>query len=358
MNTLKILLISFLPILFFIGCNENASNIGFEDPTDPSVAPRVVWVWLDSQRPYYRIWDKLQKLSDSLPIGYTPGRLLIRFNKIMLSYTVIPNVTLLPKDDGFAQLSTYGAISIDGQTFEFPIYGYFKVGQSYTVTVGKEATDVTYRKLESDNQKNLLPEPVVRMINSYPANNDTSVYLSSSLSGTFNSPIDSNSLPTNVTITPYVDGKWSTDYYSSRNHIVFIPKSGFKGNTWYEISFSTGVKDTFNNHLASPITLRFKTAPFKITNTYPWNGQQNVYQWENISASFSNYIDTSSVRSAFSISPQVEGMFTYYNMQFYFDPYQSLLANTTYTVTIRSSIRSITGDTLATPHTFSFKTSN
>ncbi len=358
-----LLLICFLPLLFLSSCREGPrgptgpTGPPSEDPTDPNIAPRVVWVWLDSPRPYCRYCPILDIQSDSLPIGYTPGRLLIRFNKIMVSYTVIPNVTLVPKEDGFAYLSTWGATSIDGQTFELPVYNYFKVAKSYTVTVSKEATDATDRKLGIDYQKVLVPEPVLRIINTYPEINDTSVYLTSSFNIYFNSLIDSNSLANNITITPHVNGKWKTDYYYMRD-IIFYPDSGFKGNTWYEITFSTGIKDTFNNHLPSPITLRFKTVSFIVTSTYPWNGQQNVYLWENISTTFSAYIDTSSVRSAFNISPPVNGMFTYsyYPIQFTFDPYQYLLQDTTYTVTIGTSLRSMAGDTLKTPYVFSFKT--
>jgi hypothetical protein len=275
----------------------------------------------------------------------------------MVSYTVIPNVTLVPKEDGFAYLSSWGAISIDGQTFELPVYNYFKVAQAYTIKVGKEATDVTNRKLGNDYQKVLVPEPVLRIVNIYPEPNDTTISQFNNYYVYFNSPIDSNSIKNNITISPYVSGRWKTEYYDMRD-IIFYPDSGFKGNTWYEITFSTGIKDTFNNHLPSPITLRFKTISFIVNSTYPWNGQQNVYLWENISTTFSAYIDTSSVRSAFNISPPVNGMFTYsyYPIQFTFDPYQYLLQYTTYTVTIGTSLRSMAGDTLKTPYVFSFKT--
>ncbi len=347
-------------MLLLISCKEGPqgpAGPSAEDPTDPNIAPRVVWVWLDSQRPYYWRIDNYTQQSDTLPIGYIPGRLLIRFNKIMVSYTVIPNVTLLPKEDGFAYLSPWGAISIDGQTFELPVYGYFKVAKSYTVTVGKEATDVTNRKLGIDYQKVLVPEPVLRIRTTYPENNDTSVYFISSIYTTFNSPIDSNSLSNNITISPYVKGKWISNYYNLEN-ISFYPDSGFKGNTWYEITFSTSIKDTLNNHLPYPATFRFKTIPFRVTSTYPWDGQQDVYRSGNISVDFSSYIDTSLVRGAFNISPSIAGAINCYNTGFSFYPYQSLLANTTYTVIIGTSMRSMAGDTLAAPYTFSFKTSN
>ena len=356
-----LLLIFSLPLLFLSSCREGprgpAGSTGppSEDPTDPNIAPRVVWVWLDSPRPYYRIWDSYSKQSDSLPMGYIPGRLLIRFNKIMVSYTVIPNVTLVPKEDGFAYLSSWGAISIDGQTFELPVYNYFKVAQAYTIKVGKEATDVTNRKLGNDYQKVLVPEPVLRIVNIYPEPNDTTISQFNNYYVYFNSPIDSNSIKNNITISPYVSGRWESYYYDMKN-MVFYPDSGYKCNTWYEITFSTGLRDTFNNFLLVRSTVRFKTVPFRVSYNYPSDGQQNVSVTENISCYFSAYIDASSVRSAFSISPSMDGKFFCSSMSFAFAPYQNLLPDTIYTVTIGTSLRSMAGDTLKTPYVFSFKT--
>ena len=180
--------------------------------------------------------------------------------------TVIPNVTLLPREDGFAYLSPWGAISIDGQTFELPVYGYFKVAKPYTVTVGKEATDVTNWKLGRDYQKTLIPEPVFRIVNTYPLPNDTTVGQYYSYYVNFNSPIDSNSFKNNANISPHVNGKWNINQYDLRS-TTFFPDSGYKANTWYQLTFTTGLKDTFNNYLPVPVIVRFKTTSFILGGT-------------------------------------------------------------------------------------------
>ena len=264
MKTLKIILILAVPIGFLWNCKEGpqgpAGPTG-EDPTDPNIAPRVVWIWLDSPRPICYFCNSFKKQTDSLPIGYTPGRLFIRFNKIMVSYTVIPNVILSPREDGFAYLSSWGAISIDGQTFELPINGYFKVGKPYTVTVKKEATDVTNRKMMNNYQNHLIPEPVFRIVSTYPQPDDTTVWRSSWYYVYFNSPIDSNSFKNNVSIYPAVDGKWNISLYDLRS-TYFVPDSGFQSSTSYQIIFSERLKDTSNNYLPRSVTVRFKTSSF------------------------------------------------------------------------------------------------
>jgi len=361
MKTLRPYLFCLGTILYLAGCVEGPrgpqgpTGPSGDDPTDPHIAPKVVWIWLDSPRPYgWRI--DFQKQSDSLPIGYIPGRLLIRFNKIMVSYTVIPNVTLEPCESGFACLNKWGAFSIDGQTFEFPIFQPFKVAKSYTVKVGHDATDITNRKLEMDYEKVLVPEPTLRITSLYPSQNDTNFASYNSCSFYFNSSIDSNSIAGNVSISPNVSGKWVVEnYYLSS--LSFIPQDGFNAKTWYTITLSTGIKDTFNNYLPSQFTLKFRTAPFNVTYTYPYDGQQGIYLSSNIEVHFSNYIDTSTVRGAFTISPMINGTFNFSNFSFVFDPSQNFAANTNYTVTIATSLRSKLGDPLDSPYTFSFKTS-
>jgi len=270
MKTLKLILIFSVSIGFLWNCKEGPQGPAGppgEDPTDPNIAPRVVWIWLDSPRPICFRCNSLQKQNDSLPIGYTPGRLFIRFNKIMLSYTVIPNVILTPKEDGFAYLSPWGAISIDGQTFELPINGYFKVGKTYTVTVKKEVTDVTNRKLQNDYQNYLIPEPVFRIVNTYPQPDDTTVWRSSWYYVYFNSPIDSNSFKSNASIYPAVNGKWNISQYDLRS-TYFVPDSGYQPSTWYQVMFSEGIKDTLNNYLPAAVIVRFKTSSMTQTTKH------------------------------------------------------------------------------------------
>ncbi len=86
-----------------------------DDPTNPSVQPRVLGVWLDSPRPsWWRKTGVFGKQNGSLPMGYRLGRSLVRFNKKMLSNSVIPNVDLKPEEIGFARLRTDEGFSVDG----------------------------------------------------------------------------------------------------------------------------------------------------------------------------------------------------------------------------------------------------
>lgn len=352
-------ILCFIITFLFLSCKEAPQEIQGEfgdGPADPSIQPRVVGVWFDSPREYW--WWKtnlFSKQNDSLPIGYRPRRLLVRFNKIMKSYTVIPNIKLTPAEDGYARLNTREAFSIDGQTFEWPIYGNFKLGKSYTVTVKKEVTDITNLNLSQDYKHSIIPEPYLRIIYTYPADGDSNVYSGYYFYAMFNSAIDLNSLASGVQFVPPVEGRWRS---YGNNNVEFSPNLGFKGNTWYEVVFSQAVKDTFNNYLKHRFKIKFKTVPFQLSYTYPYNGEQNVNRNSSVCCNFTTSLDTSTIRQNFNITPAVSGNFNYFssNIGYCFSPTGGLTQNTTYTVTISTGLRSKTGDNLSSPYTFSFTT--
>jgi hypothetical protein len=238
------------------------TNTSESELTDPTIPPRVEFVWVDSRRPYYRgiVGDIVNSPNDPLP-SYIPGRLIIRFNKIMQSQTVISKVSLIPEEIGFAQIDYYGAYSIDGQTFEWPVYNYFKVAKSYTITVSKKATDFNGRNIASDYEKIVIPEPNLRVISSYPLNSDTSFY-GNSVHISFNSPIDSNSLKGSYQFTHSVPGRWAFEYYYDLRSATFFTNTSFASNTWYELKLTSTLKDTFNNYLPAPVDIKFKTTKF------------------------------------------------------------------------------------------------
>lgn len=360
MKSVLICIFCLMPAFLSIGCNENASTPGYEDPTDPNLAPRVVWTWLESPRNYYRDWEKATAHTDTLPYNYYPGRLLVRFNKIMVGYTVIPNVSLTPEESGYAAINHEGSISVDGQTFEFPIYGMFKIARRYTVSVGENATDVTGLRLEAGYSKELVPEPALRVINTYPEPGDTSFYPGQSVYFYLNSSIDPRSIADNCFITPRTSGKWyQQNYYTPA--LYFTPDSGFRANTTYQFTLLRTLADSLDNNMQNDFTLIFRTVRFKVSHTYPYSGQPGVPTNESIFCYFTSSIDTNSVKEMVHISPDVIGTFrfpAYYPADYcYFKPSTALSPATLYTVTLAESLRSLSGDLLSSSFTFRFSTS-
>jgi hypothetical protein len=155
-----------------------------------------------------------------------------------------------------------------------------------------------------------------------------------------------------------VNGTITFDY--SGTSFTFTPIPKFSAGTLYTVSVSTEMKSTSGVHLAAPFQSVFMTDYFQLTSAYPSNGSTYVSRYNQISLSFNDAVDTSSVRKAVSISPAVSGTFGYYGGTGYgtvtFSPTLSYAANTAYTVMVKTSLRSTSGDTMAFPYVFGFTT--
>jgi hypothetical protein len=108
--------------------------------------------------------------------------------------------------------------------------------------------------------------------------------------------------------------------------------------------------------LPAPYSFSFTIAPFKVTNTSPRDGSTHVSRNE-IYIQMSDFIDTSSIRRSFSISPSTTGTFDFPEPTSYFFFYpDSLQPLTVYSVTISDSLHAADGTPLAVPYRFSFAT--
>jgi hypothetical protein len=94
-----------------------------------------------------------------------------------------------------------------------------------------------------------------------------------------------------------------------------------------------------------------------VTGISPQNGSTEVGLQPYIYVYTSGPIDTSTIRTAFSISPAVSGVFyTYQQNAFEFSPSAALQPYTVYTVTISTALKSPTGVPLEAAYTSSFAT--
>jgi hypothetical protein len=188
-----------------------------------------------------------------------------------------------------------------------------------------------------------------------PSNGSTNVTPATSLRFSFSGQLDPSTVQPAFTISPNVTGTISV----SGSDFSFTPTEGLAFNTAYTVTLSTALKAADGTSLPSPYTETFSTGSFQITGTYPSDGTTNWPPTNSITVSFNNNIDTSSINSAFSISPEVAGYFgNDYSASygFSFIPYTGFKSNTTYTVLISTALKSSNGTNLPAPYSFSFST--
>lgn len=188
-----------------------------------------------------------------------------------------------------------------------------------------------------------------------PSNGDTTVIPGYKVWIYFNSAIDTASTRNAFSITPSVSGLISFPYSGA---LSFSPIKPFPLSTRYTVTIASSITSTSGISLGSPYTFSFTTVPFEVTQSYPSNGSTQVSTTYYIEVYTTDAIDTSTIRSAFSITPSVGGSFGIYSdaSSFYFTPSTLLQPYTVYTVTISSALHSKSGAPLASPYTFAFAT--
>ena len=97
------------------------------------------------------------------------------------------------------------------------------------------------------------------------------------------------------------------------------------------------------------------TAPL-VDSVSPLDGAENVPLDTTINITFSEIMDHTSAESAFSISPSVNGNFSWNGTTMIFTPDSPLAFNTIYTVTINTGATDIAGNNLVSNYVWSFNT--
>lgn len=97
------------------------------------------------------------------------------------------------------------------------------------------------------------------------------------------------------------------------------------------------------------------TAP-EVTATIPADSATGVVRNTNIIVTFSDVMDTASVRAAFTINPPVTGVFSWLDRTLTFNPDSTLDTNQVYAVTIDTVAQDRAGNPLAGEYWFTFTT--
>jgi hypothetical protein len=362
MNTRKVFAVIIAAVLFYSGCKEiqgPAGPPGSESLTDPSVMPKVIYTYppANSVGPY----DDLYLLNCGFEYCSYYSRFQLRFNKIM-DYTSTRRAISLASPFHNLRVDTTYLFTVGGDVFllhptDSSGYRYnlrWRVGEVDTLKIASSAKDINGNTLPAYSMT-FEPEPYFRVRNVYPANGATDVYANTYIHLRFNSPVDT-SIRSKIQISPSIPGSWYI--YSYDSMYVEYSYNALKSNQLYTITVSPAAHDAYGNQIGQQFTSSFTTAQFRVTQTYPSDGDTRVYPYSSINVYFTASIDSGTVRSAFKINPVSTGNFSMWdgNSNFYFYPSNGLLLDTTYTVTIDTSLRSKAGDKLVAQYTFSFKT--
>ncbi|HEY9167847.1 MAG TPA: Ig-like domain-containing protein [Candidatus Kryptonia bacterium] len=257
--------------------------------------------------------------------------------------------------------SLAGSFSVNGNNngFTFTPTSALAMGTTYTVTVSTVMKAQDGTSLPSAYTFSFSTTPF-QVSYTNPQDGATNWPQYQGISVDFNGNIDTSSAEMAFSISPPVTGAISFNYYYPTAAFNFTPSSQFVLGTTYKVTISTAMKSQGGSNLPAPYSFSFATIPFTVTSIYPSNGSYGSGRSTNVEVDCNAPIDTSTIRTAFSLSPSVSGRFTYYNggtiSSFTFFPATSLAANTQYTVTVSTALKSSDGTPLSKSYSSTFTT--
>jgi len=267
-----------------------------------------------------------------------------------IDQSTLSHLHLSPTVDGIWGLFIFDSDSVTAILTLLHPYGFHT---QYTLSVDGGATDAAGDHILAPSQS-IFTTSTFSITYTYPSNGSAMVDPIVQIQLNFSDPADTGSIRTAFSMSPATAGS----LYCYSSYCYFYPAGTLIPNTQYTVTLSTALKSAEGFHLESPYVLRFTTAPFRITSTYPSDHSIDVSRSSYCYIYCNMVIDTGSVRSAFHISPATPGILQLYTAsnQFTFAPLTGLDSSTVYTVSIDSTFRSFNGYTMASPYKFSFTT--
>ncbi|MBN1897744.1 MAG: Ig-like domain-containing protein [Spirochaetes bacterium] len=342
MSSFKILLI-FIILLLFTGCS---------------------WFWVDMKPPEVE--------------SHYPGHnqydvphnacVWIKFTKPMDTITVQRAFSI--DSDG----NTTGTFGWDNNTLYYFFEAFLDTGRKYTVNLDKNAMDkagnTLTRGLMFTFYVNHLSPQKPSVVQTIPANLAEGVGKDTDIIITFSKSMDKASVQNNFSISPSMNGLFIWSH--SDTMLTYQTTEELQSSTWHKVTIGKDSKDKDGYSLGDDFSMDFLTGDSyshpavlgvysygkPLTNFWT-NYQKNIEKDERIAVQFSKNMSHSDSQNAFSLSPSVNGYFTWISgagETMIFHPTEDLDSETTYRLNISTSAKDTDNHNLEDPFELYFVT--
>lgn len=299
--------------------------------TSPATEGIFSWGYYTTA-PYGGLYNTPNTLS--IESGFDRGATITTFSKVRsMTYTVAKKDSYV--DTTYVVTIGTGAKDSSGTPIRFPLNFTFKTVQSYSTLNGIQTSPV---------HGDVFVAPL-----SYGG-----------ISMRFPRRMDKTSTEAAVSVSPAMNKVF---LWGEENYLSIYTGGPFLSDTLITVTIDSTAKDKDGVLLGHTFTFSFRTAPVEMNYSYPNNGEVYVSNNRTIQMNFNTYVDLTSVKNAFAISPAISGTFSYYNYGSYdapsqviFSPNGLLQTNTKYTVTLSTGVKDIYGIPMKEAATFSFIT--
>lgn len=171
---------------------------------------------------------------------------------------------------------------------------------------------------------------------------------------TFDEAMNTQSVNKHISITP--DTNLIFDWNSEATLLTITPQRLSKATT-YEVKLQPNIQNATGGSLETPLTFSFTTlGEVQVLSFSPSSNATNIDTSPSLQVTFDQAVDHQSAQDKFSLSPNVEGSFSWQDNTMSFAPNTPLENQTTYTMTVGSDIKSIKGFNSTQSYTNSFTT--
>jgi uncharacterized protein YvpB len=159
----------------------------------------------------------------------------------------------------------------------------------------------------------------------------------------FTNKISEENIQSFFNIEPSIEG--SLEVLEDGKTLRFTPSKSFVKDTDYQVTLKKGLRNSLGGQLESNINLEFSTPGYLyISSVYPRNYSTEISRkLSSIRITFNQPVNHSSVQSNFSISPSVDGTFSWSGNSLYYNLSDTLSYGTRYTVSVKNGVKSLYG---------------
>jgi Ice-binding-like/Bacterial Ig-like domain len=333
---------------------------GAKDPTGAPLATNFVWTFTTAPAPTV-VSTVPANGATAVPVNTVVSA---TFSETMNAATInAASFTVT----GPGATPAAGVVTYAGNTATFTPTAVFANNTLFTATITTGAKDPAGVPLAANFVWTFTTAPPPTVVSTVPANGAGNVAESTTVTATFNVPMDATTI--NAT-TFTLMGPGATPATGSVNYAgntaTFTPGVLLAASTLYTATITTGAKDATGAALAANFVWTFTTASTPtVTFTVPASGASNVPLNQKITATFSIPMSAATITAAgtFTVAvagggAAVAGTVTYDTPSntATFAPTAALAASTQYTATVTTAAQSTQGNALAANYIWSFTT--
>ncbi len=157
----------------------------------------------------------------------------------------------------------------------------------------------------------------------------------------FDEPMNQADVESSFSIEPETSG---TSEWLDERTFRFTPEA-LEKETAYKVTFAKGIRSKSGGTVEDDVVFEFETiGKVKVAWITPTGGAQNIDINTSITVGFDQEVDHNSAIDHFSVSPTINGNFTWTdNKTLVFKPSSTLSYNTTYNVTLSPGVKTVHG---------------